>query len=211
LNVRMAYGHDVKFRERVVAAHAAGKGGVHALAEVFGIGYRTVQRWLARQRATGSVAPAPGAGGWKSPVDPTVLTTLIREAPDSTAAELCWEYNRRVDGNHRTSVAAIGRARARHPHTAHTPRENRRPSASHQAPHPRADLRVVRGIGRHDRGARNYASLRETGKTRGRRPGTQSGWRFAASSKISRIHASNSNAQARAADSRRDNRVGSDQ
>jgi transposase len=113
LNVRMAYGHDVKFRERVVAAHAAGKGGVHTLAEVFGIGYRTVQRWLARQRATGSVAPAPGAGGWQSPVDPMVLTTLIREAPDSTAAELCWEYNRRVGASHRTSVAAIGRARRR--------------------------------------------------------------------------------------------------
>jgi transposase len=109
----MAYGHDVKFRERVVAAHAAGKGGVHPLAEMFGIGYRTVQRWLARQRATGSVAPAPGAGGWKSPVDPTVLTTLIREAPDSTAAELCWAYNRRVGVSRRTSVAAVGRARQR--------------------------------------------------------------------------------------------------
>jgi transposase len=113
LNVRMAYGHDVTFRERVVAAHAAGKGGVHALAEMFGIGYRTVQRWLVRQRATGSVAPAPGAGGWKSPIDHTVLTTLIREAPDSTAAELCWEYNRRVGTSHGTSVAAIGRARRR--------------------------------------------------------------------------------------------------
>ena len=109
----MAYGHDVKFRERVVAAHAAGKGGVHTLAEVFGIGSRTVQRWLARQRVTGSVAPAPGAGGWTSPVDPTVLTTLIREAPDSTAAELCWAYNRRVGASHRTSAAAIGRARRR--------------------------------------------------------------------------------------------------
>jgi len=109
----MAYGHDVKFRERVVAAHAAGKGGVHALAEVFGIGYRTVQRWLARQRTTGSVAPAPGAGGWTSPIDATVLTALIREAPDATAAELCWAYNRRVDASRRTSVAAIGRARRR--------------------------------------------------------------------------------------------------
>jgi hypothetical protein len=57
--------------------------------------------------------PAPGAGGWKSPVDPTLLTTLIREAPDSTAAELCWEYNRRVGPSHGTSVAAIGRARQR--------------------------------------------------------------------------------------------------
>ena len=71
----MAYGHDVKFRERVVAAHAAGKGGVHKLAEVFGIGYRTVQRWLARQRTTGSVAAAPGAGGWKSPIGASARAT----------------------------------------------------------------------------------------------------------------------------------------
>jgi hypothetical protein len=42
-----------------------------------------------------------------------MLTTLIREAPDSTAAELCWEYNRRVGASDRTSVAAIGRARRR--------------------------------------------------------------------------------------------------
>jgi transposase len=109
----MAYGHDVEFRERVVAAHAAGKGGVHTLADVFGIGYRTIQRWLARERATGSVAPAPGSGGWKSPIDTVRLTTLIRAAPDATAAELCWEYNRRVRSDQRTSVWGIGRARRR--------------------------------------------------------------------------------------------------
>ena len=113
LNVDMAYGHDLKFRERVVAAHAAGQGGAHQLADVFGIGYRTVQRWLARQRATGSVAATPGSGGWQSAVDPEVLTTLIREVPDSTAAELCAEYNRRVDRRARVSMWAIGRARRR--------------------------------------------------------------------------------------------------
>ena len=109
----MAYGHDVEFRKRVVAAHAAGNGGAHRLADVFGIGYRTVQRWLARQRATGSVAPAPGRWGWKSAIDPALLTTLIREVPDSTAAELCAEYNRRVGRRDRVSVWAIGRARKR--------------------------------------------------------------------------------------------------
>jgi transposase len=113
LNVGMAYGHDLDFRERVVAAHADGKGGAHTLAEVFGIGYRTVQRWLARQRATGSVAATPGSGGWKSSVDPGLLTTLIREVPDATAAELCAEYNRRVDRGARASMWAIGRARRR--------------------------------------------------------------------------------------------------
>jgi transposase len=105
--------HNVEFRERVVAAHVAGKGGVHTLADLFGIGYRTVQRWLARERTTGSVVPTPGRGGWKSPIDMALLKTLIRDAPDATAAELCWEYNRRVPASQRTSVWGIGRARRR--------------------------------------------------------------------------------------------------
>ena len=113
MNARMAYGYDVEFRERVVAAHAAGEGGAHRLAELFGIGYRTVQRWLARKRATGSVDPTVGSGGWQSGVDATLLTTLIREAPDSTAAELCAVYNRRVARGAHVSVWAIGRARQR--------------------------------------------------------------------------------------------------
>ena len=113
LNTPMAYGYDVTFRERVVAAHTAGKGGVHRLAEVFGVGYRTVQRWLARQRETGSVAPAQGRGGWKSAVDTVLLTTLIRELPDSTAPELCAEYNRRAGRAGQVSVWAIERARRR--------------------------------------------------------------------------------------------------
>ncbi|OFW06307.1 MAG: hypothetical protein A3H96_23995 [Acidobacteria bacterium RIFCSPLOWO2_02_FULL_67_36] len=113
LNVRMAYGYDVEFRERVVAVHAAGKGGAHSLADLFGIGYRTVQRWLARRRETGSVAPALRSGGWKSAIDTALLTALIREVPDSTAAELCAEYNRRVGRGQRASVWAIGRPRQR--------------------------------------------------------------------------------------------------
>jgi hypothetical protein len=42
-----------------------------------------------------------------------LLTALIREVPDSTAAELCAEYNRRVGRGERASVWAIGRARQR--------------------------------------------------------------------------------------------------
>lgn len=59
----------------------------------------------------GRVAPTPASGSWKSPIDTGLLTALIREAPASTAAELCWEYNRRVKPDQRTSVWGIGRAR----------------------------------------------------------------------------------------------------
>jgi len=112
-NTRMARGYDIDLRERVVAAHAAGVGGAHQLAELFNLGYRTVQRWVARKRTTGSLAPAPAGGGWTSAVEPALLTTLIREVPDSTAAELCVEYNRRVGRRRAVSVWAIDRARRR--------------------------------------------------------------------------------------------------
>lgn len=108
----MAYGYDVALRERAVAAYASGLGSRH-VAELFGIGYRSVERWAARQRTLGSVAPLPGRGGWKSPIDDTLLTGLIREVPDSTAVELCVEYNRRVGRRGRTSPRAISRARRR--------------------------------------------------------------------------------------------------
>lgn len=109
----MAYGYGVGFRERVVAAYEAGEGGAHEVAEIFGIGYRTVERWVARKRTTGSVAPLPGRGGWTSPIDGARLTELIREVPDATALELCVEYNRRGGRGQQTSERAISRARRR--------------------------------------------------------------------------------------------------
>jgi transposase-like protein len=53
----MSQAYDVVFRERAVAAYMAGEGGYHEVARVFDIGYRTLQRWVAQQRATGSGGP----------------------------------------------------------------------------------------------------------------------------------------------------------
>ena len=39
-----------------------------------------------------------------------ILLTVVAEAPDSTLAELCWEYNRRVPRARRSSPTSIGRA-----------------------------------------------------------------------------------------------------
>src|SRR5262245_51948336 len=84
----MSQAYDVEFRERAVAAYKAGEGGYHQLARVFVVGYRTLQRWVALERATGSVAPQPDAGGWRCPIDMNVLEAVVREAPDDTVAEL---------------------------------------------------------------------------------------------------------------------------
>ncbi len=109
----MSQSYDIVFRERAVAAYDAGEGGYHALARVFRIGYRTLQRWVAQERATGSVAPLPDAGGWRCPIDLTMLEAVVREGPDATVAELCWAYNRRVPRTARTTRTSFGRAMRR--------------------------------------------------------------------------------------------------
>lgn len=106
----MSQSYDVRFRERAVAAYHAGAGGYEDLARVFGIGYRTLQRWVARERATGSVAPRPNGGGWHSPIEMAMLERVVREVPDATVAELCWAYNRRVPPSARTTRTSFGRA-----------------------------------------------------------------------------------------------------
>ena len=109
----MAEPYDVVFRQRAVAAYQAGEGGYHRLAEMFGIAYRTLQRWVAQARATGTVTPQPKGGGWACPIDMDMLKTVVRAAPDGTVAELCWEYNRRVAVTARTNETSFRRAMRR--------------------------------------------------------------------------------------------------
>src|SRR5437762_13967245 len=92
----MAEPSDMALRGRAVAAYHAGEGAYHELASLFRIGWRTLQRWVARERATGSVAPGPKRGGWSSPIDMETLKGRVAEATDRTLAERCGEYNRRV-------------------------------------------------------------------------------------------------------------------
>ena len=101
------------FRGRAVAAYEAGEGGYHELAALFGLGYRTLQRWVAQYRTTESVAPRARGGGWRSPIDPIVLHALVRERPDATSEEIAREYNRRVGRDGRTSATSVRRALAR--------------------------------------------------------------------------------------------------
>ena len=109
----MADTYDRVFRERAVAAYKSSGGGVHPISKMLGIGYRTLQRWLAQHRAMGSLAPRPRGGGWKSGINEELLTRLVREVPDSTIPEFCAEYNRRVARAERTSVSAVRRAMKR--------------------------------------------------------------------------------------------------
>jgi transposase len=109
----MAKPYDVAFRGRAVAAYEAGEGGYHDLAALFGIGYRTLQRWVAQYRATESIVPLPRGGGWRSPIEIVVLHAVVRERPDATSDEMCREYNRRVGRDGRTNSTSFLRAMKR--------------------------------------------------------------------------------------------------
>lgn len=109
----MAKPYDVAFRGRAVAVYEAGEGGYYELAALFGLGYRTLQRWVAQYRATESIAPLPRGGGWRSPIEIVVLHAVVRERPDATSDEMCREYTRRVGRDGRTNPTSFLRAMKR--------------------------------------------------------------------------------------------------
>jgi transposase len=105
--------YDMALRERAVAAYERGDGSYAQLAALFDLDRRTLQRWVARSRSTGSLAPQPKAGGWRCPIVVSVLHAVVVEAPDATVAELCWAYNRRVTRPERTTDTSFRRAMRR--------------------------------------------------------------------------------------------------
>jgi transposase-like protein len=90
----MANPYDMALRERAVAAYEGGEGSYAYLSRLLDLDHRTLERWVARRRATGSVAPRRRGGGWRCPIDLAALRAVIRDAPDATVGELCWEGRR---------------------------------------------------------------------------------------------------------------------
>lgn len=105
--------YDESLRERAVRAYERGRGTYEELGDLFGVAGRTVERWVARWRASGSTAAWPKSGGWRSPINLGVLHQVIADAPDAICAELCWEYNRRVPSAQRTTPTSLWRAMRR--------------------------------------------------------------------------------------------------
>lgn len=77
------------------------------LSALLNVDHRTLERWVARRRDTGSVAPAPKGGGWTCPIDRAVLRAVVGDAPDATVSALCAAYNRRVPRAQRTTRASF--------------------------------------------------------------------------------------------------------
>ena len=103
----MANPFPIELRERAVRAYETSGETQATVAALFGLNPWTLMRWVARQRTTGSVAPAPKRGGRISPVDRTVLRAVVCETPDATTAMLARAYNARVPRTaqvHRSSI-----------------------------------------------------------------------------------------------------------
>jgi transposase len=102
--------YDATFRERAVKAYETSDRSAAEVAKVFGIAHRTLQRWIAQYRATGSVVPRAAGGGRRSGVDLPLLRQLLALKPDATCGELADAYNRRVPRPRRVKWWTVWRA-----------------------------------------------------------------------------------------------------
>ena len=102
--------YDVALRERAVTLYESGGGSYVEVSDLIGIATRTLERWVARERATGDLSPLPKRGGWRSPVDLPTLHAVVQTRADATCEELRRMYNREVGRDQRVSRSAIARA-----------------------------------------------------------------------------------------------------
>ena len=83
--------YSIDLRERVVANIVKGHATIPATAKRFKVSQPSVERWVARFRATGSCAALPHAGGKLRTLAPAeaVIRAVVKDQPDATLPELC--------------------------------------------------------------------------------------------------------------------------
>lgn len=103
----MPYSQDL--RERVVAAAEAGEHSQAQVAARFSLSLSTVEKWLRRQRETGSCAALPHGGGRQRVLqaDTRRIEAVVAKQPDVTLAELCERVAK--GGGAQASRSAMGR------------------------------------------------------------------------------------------------------
>jgi transposase len=101
---------STELRDRAVHAYETGNDAYDLVATRFAIGARTLRRWVAQWRTTGVLAPREKAGGWRSPVNVTVMQAVVTAKPDGTTDELTRAYNARVPRAERVHRSCFLRA-----------------------------------------------------------------------------------------------------
>jgi transposase len=83
--------YSTDLRERVVLSVESGDCNIPEAASQYAVSEPSIERWLARNRATDSCAPLPHAGGMprKLAAAEAVIRAAVKEQPDATLQELC--------------------------------------------------------------------------------------------------------------------------
>ena len=83
--------YSTDLRERVVLSVESGEYNIPEAARRYKISEPSVERWLARKRATDSCAPLPHAGGVprKLAAAQRLIRAAVKEQPDATLQDLC--------------------------------------------------------------------------------------------------------------------------
>jgi transposase len=83
--------YSIDLRERVIQAVEASKKSQAEIAEMFGVGLRTVEKWWKRWRETQSVEALPRGGGNPRVLAESedVIRVALKAQPDATLDELC--------------------------------------------------------------------------------------------------------------------------
>jgi transposase len=91
--------YSTDLRERVVQSVESGECTIPQAARRFRVSEPSIERWLARKRATGSCAPLPHAGGVARKLAPAgkVIRAAVKARPDATLSELCEAVARDTD------------------------------------------------------------------------------------------------------------------
>jgi transposase len=94
--------YSVDLRERAVRCVESGECTIPQAARRFQVSEPSLERWLARWRATGSCAPRPHAGGVarKLAAAEDAIRAAVKAQPDATLSELCETVE------HKTDIAA---------------------------------------------------------------------------------------------------------
>jgi transposase len=115
--------YSIDLRQKIIAALDRGVGSQRTVAELFGVSLSFVERLLQRQRATGTLAPRPHAGGPPRCLDETderLIRQCLEQQPDLTLDEL--RQTLAQQNGKSVSRATLGRAVQR----LNLPRKKRR-------------------------------------------------------------------------------------
>lgn len=92
----MASPYPQALRKRVITAYENGEGSFRELAERYGVGVASVNRWIALRRRNGNVVPLPMGGARHQPKineeGRAFLVATLEEVPDSSIPELVKGY-----------------------------------------------------------------------------------------------------------------------